>query len=196
MKKKRFKLIAGMLALSTNLLLTGCGAKEVEGNISVEENIEAESETIAKSITNASNDISTAVSDTLSTTMESLDEFSEERKIFEDLVSNSEIIYTDEFRSLKNIYITWNRASNYYEMTAEYGEAKYEINLENADLINFLLHQTNCCKVVIEHDKDSTLLSSLTACDTIKSITLNDCNITSIESLSCLSNLEEITINH
>ena len=66
MKKKRFKLIAGMLALSTNLLLTGCGAKEVEGNISVEENIEAESETIAKSITNASNDISTAVSDTLS----------------------------------------------------------------------------------------------------------------------------------
>ncbi|MDE5630020.1 MAG: hypothetical protein K2I70_00320, partial [Bacilli bacterium] len=102
----------------------------------------------------------------------------------------------DEFRSLKNIYITWNRASNYYEMTAEYGEAKYEINLENADLINFLLHQTNCCKVVIEHDKDSNLLSSLTACDTIKSITLNNCNITSIASLSCLSNLEEITINN
>lgn len=196
MKKKRVRLLAGMLALSTNLIFTGCGAKDASEPIAAEENIEKASEMISRNITDASIDISTAVGESLSTTIENLDEFSEERETFSNLMSNSEIIYTDEFKNLEDIYIDWNSSSNCYEITAENGDIKFEISLEDSKLINFLIHQTNCKSLMIDHDKNEELILSLTSCDTIKSISLNDCNITSIENLSCLSNLEEITINN
>lgn len=196
MKKKRFKLLAGMLALSTNLIFTGCGAEKPEEETIIEENIENESEAITSSISESSTAISAAVSEALSTTIENLDEFSEERAIFGNLITNSEIIYTDEFKSVDYIYIDWNTASNHYEMTATHGDTKFELTLENSELINFIIHQTNCRELMIDHDKNNTLLSSLTACDTIKSISLNDCNISSLDGLSSLTNLEELTISN
>ncbi len=196
MRKKRFKLLAGMVVLSANLLFTGCGSKTSDTEEVVMESTE---DTIEES---TDNDVlqtipaSSTASEILAAAVENYDEFSEERAIFEHLVSNSEMIYTDEFKNLEDIYINWNAETNRYEIIAEKGETKFEINLEDANLLNFLIHQTSCKELIISHDKDEALLSSLTSCDTIKSIIINDCNIASIENISCLTNLENLTINN
>ena len=105
---------------------------------------------------------------------------------------NSKLIYTEEFRSIEEINIDWNASRQCYEITGKKDDIKYEITLEDSDLINFLIHQTNCQELDLAHDKDSKLLSSLTECDTIKAVYIDDSNISSLDGLENLPNLETL----
>ncbi len=195
MKKKRFKLLAGILGLSINLLLSGCGAKtSPEEEIIETEVLEANTtEILANSIANSATDVTSAVEEALAS---NIDEFPEERAAFERMVNNYELIYTDEFKSVDDIYIDWNQAAGYYEIRAEKDDNQYTINLTDSSLINFLIHETSCKSLMINHDKDEELISSLTSCDTITEFSLNDSNISSLSGISCLTNLEELTISN
>lgn len=187
MKKNKLKLFTGMLALSTNLAFSGCGNTQLEETNNMEKNITDEVE-IESSI-EESQDISST---------ENFDEFFKERVIFESIVNNSESIYTDEFKNVDKILVDYDSASDLYEITAKSGEGQYELTLPsfNYDLINFLIHQTNCQILSINYDKDEQLISSLTPCDSIKRILLNDCQIKSIAGVSEFNNLEELLINN
>ena len=195
MKKKRFRLLAGMLALSTNLLISGCGAKTSpeKGNIETETVETNAPEILANNIANSTTDITSAVGEAL---IANIDEFPEERAAFERSVSNFDLIYSDEFKNADYISINWNEAAGYYEFKAEKDDNQFSINFEDADLLNFLIHQTSCKTLIIAHDKDEELISSLTECNTIKNLSIIDSNITSLSGISCLTNLEELSISN
>ena len=195
MKKKRFRLLAGMLALSTNLLLSGCGAKTTPDEEIIEtENLDTSvTEVLANSIANSTIDVTSALEEALSA---NIDEFPEERATFERGVSNYELIYSDDFKNADYISIEWNEAAGYYEFKAEKDDNQFSINFEDADLLNFLIHQTSCETLTIAHDKDEELISSLTVCNTIKNLSIIDSNITSLSGISCLTNLEELNISN
>lgn len=193
MKKNKFRWLVGTMFLAANLALTSCGASKID-----DENIITEEETNLDSsaMENAISQTVEAMVDITRESIENMDEFTEERAAFARLVDHHELLYTDEFKAIDDIYINWNSASNMYEIEAVVGDNKFELRLLDSELINFIIHQTSCKTLTIDHDKDEQLLTSLTACDTINTIVINDSNITSLDGLNNLTNLEEISISY
>lgn len=189
----KFKTLSSSILLATSLALTSCG--QVKNNTIVEsESVEREFD--ATSLSDSINSIVSSGIETVSEAIQNYDEFAEERSKFERTVGHYEYIYTDEFKACDNLTVSWNAAANHYELESNIGENVLQLNLPESDLINFLLHQMNCEKLIIKYDVNDELLSSLTTCDTIKTVIISDSNISSLEGLSCLTNLEELSINN
>lgn len=190
----KFKTISSSLLLATSLALTSCGQVEEKNEEIKNESMEANFD--ASAISDSIDKIIDTAINTANEVVENYDEFAEERRAFERSVSHYEYIYTDEFKSCDNLSVTWNAAANHYEIESDMGENIVQLNLPESDLINFLLHQMSCEKLIINYDVSDKFLSSLTTCDTIKTVIINDSNITSLEGLSCLTNLKELSINN
>lgn len=194
-KGKRLKYLVGVLSLATELFFTGCSSATSKDNDPTEV-MSGENIINTELIDDAATRLAIAGKEAIESALKTVDEFFEERKKFANLISNSEVIYTDEFKSIETLSINWDIARERYEIVARKDDIKYEINLTDANLVNFLIHQSNCQEVLIEYDKDDKLLSFITECNTIKSITINACNITSLAGIENLTNLETLIIKN
>ncbi len=195
MKKNKSKFLTGALLLATELALTSCGSKTPTKEVTteIEENVVDPEETFEEF--SASSTLGRQIADSA---MANADEFSRERELFEVVVNNYEMIYTDEFRSLDNITIDWDSKSQAYAITAGKSDLSgtYELSLTDESLINFLIHQTSCKTLSISHAPNNNILSSLSVCDTITNVYIENCNFNSLEGLGLLTNTEKLCINN
>lgn len=192
--KKKWRKIIGMTALATSLCMNGCGSSEDVIPLSDDTAIETELEPTEQieAVTNIAN----ATASTITSTATEMDEFSEEREAFERLVSNYEQIYTDEYHALTHFTIEWNSKLEFYEIKGTDDENSYSINMPSYDLINLLIHESNCKDLTISYDRASELLASLKEQTSITSLVLNDCAMPSLKGIENLPNLEELVINN
>lgn len=189
--RKGIRYLVGGISLVAELLLTSCSASSIEDKEQREIISFSESEE-----TIASNEIEEAI-DSKTNEHDSInkrfDDFYNE--YIDGLDEDTKFFYSIVLPNAERIFISPNDTNDDYEVIIEYEGFKYTL-YHDVNYVNLALDLSNCQKLTISNDKANTSLPFLMSFHTIKELTIDDCNISSLEGIENLSNLETLIIKN
>lgn len=174
MKNKNLKYYASLLLLTSSLALTSCSSQEIKNEDSISEEL-------------TDHEINDAEAFAI-----------EESNKLDTIFGNSEILESEEFKSVKQINIVYNQKKDYYLVECSNEENTYNINIPSSseELISELAKHTSCEHIYLLYLKDTKVLDALENCDNVKDLVIYDSSFASLDSLSKFSSLENIIIEN
>lgn len=121
-----------------------------------------------------------------------------EKEVLKKYCANIEVFENEEYRSIEKISIEWVKGR--YKIIGTHQDGSVTIYLDaitiSGEIFNYMLHRSKCSELEYRGDQGVNLLFSLTEFENLKKLAISDCDMTTLDGIEKFPNLEELVVTN